>query len=692
MIPTLSNSSPTNSGPQLRTGLGPALVLALASCTLLLGLGWPQLWDRDEPRNAGCTAEMLARGDWVVPVFNSELRTHKPILLYWLQMAAYQVVGINEWGARLPSALLMIGTIFCGMLLSSRLLTHRFLAGQQHNAHDSASVLWFHWNSPAMWSGIVLATSMMVIVAGRASTPDSPLIFCSTLAITALVFALTCGPQEHRSRWFYFGLGYTALGLGVLAKGPVGFALPITVVSAWFQWERICQDARLTQVSSNTSLIRQWRLWLPSILSRLSPRNVLDYLISTQLILGFIVILAVALPWYIWVGVRTDGRWLREFFWEHNVQRAVQALEGHRGGPWYYPVALLVGLFPWSLWLAPFLVWLWKTAPLGPLFTPALQTSTPKNRSRSDHVASMTRLALLWVAVYVGAFSCANTKLPSYITPCYPGGALIIGLFLASLANRVGESYHFHWLQTLPSRGMRYAVSATLFTAIIAGLGATTGLAITAYQEQMTTVLWHSFWGIALTMAALACIYAWQRNSAPPHRNLAERMPTAYALGAVVCMSGWMVGGASSASHYRLDLNALKQIQAHQPQQRWLAVGILEPSWVFYTGHSIEEITLAASAINSTAATTEAWQTRVVKRWEENPELGVITLAPWADELTQRLEQLSGSSLSAYRVVRQEVPYFLRHQPLCLLRLEPAAMQRDETAEKSPSNTSDFRR
>ena len=681
MNPTLSTSNPSNLDhrSQPRVGIGPTFVLILASCTLLLGLGWPQLWDRDEPRNAGCTAEMLARGDWVVPIFNSELRTHKPILLYWLQMAAYQVVGTNEWGARLPSALLMMGTIFCAMLLSSRLLTHRFLAGAQQDAQRDSPLFWFQWNSPAMWSGIVLATSMMVIVAGRASTPDSPLIFCSTLAITALVFALTCGPQEIRPRWFFFTLGYTALGLGVLAKGPVGFVLPITVVSAWFQWERICQDARLSQVTRDASLVRQWRLWLPSIFSRLAPRAVIDYLASTQLILGIIWVLAVALPWYIWVGVRTDGRWLREFFWEHNVQRAVQSLEGHRGGPWYYPVAMLVGLFPWSLWLAPFLVWLWKISPLGPLCTTTNPSFPSKTSWKSDHVASMTRLSLLWVGVYVGAFSCANTKLPSYITPCYPGAALIIGLFFASLANRGGESYRFHWVQILPSRGMRFAVSATMVTAILTGLGATIGLAITAYQEQMSAVIWQSLWGIALTVAALACTYVWQHNAA-------ERMPVAYALGAVVCMSGWMVGGASSASRYRLDLNAMQQIQANQPQQRWLAVGVLEPSWVFYTGYPIAEITIAPTT------GTEHWLPQVTERWEANPELGVITLNGWADELTQHIEQRSGSSLKPYRIVRQEYPYFLRHQPLCLLRLEPTGTRRADTAEKSPSIESDFRR
>ena len=63
-----------------------AIILVVAVVVLFTNLGGPRLWDRDEPRNAGCTAEMLARGDLITPVFDDELRTHKPILLYWFMM------------------------------------------------------------------------------------------------------------------------------------------------------------------------------------------------------------------------------------------------------------------------------------------------------------------------------------------------------------------------------------------------------------------------------------------------------------------------------------------------------------------------------------------------------------------------------------------------------------------------------
>ncbi len=82
------------------------VVLLLAACwaVFFLNLGGPKLWDRDEPRNAGCAKEMMQRGDWVTPIFNGELREQKPVLLYWLMMSAYTMFGFGEFGARFWSA------------------------------------------------------------------------------------------------------------------------------------------------------------------------------------------------------------------------------------------------------------------------------------------------------------------------------------------------------------------------------------------------------------------------------------------------------------------------------------------------------------------------------------------------------------------------------------------------------------
>ena len=67
------------------------LIASAAVCLFFINLGGPKLWDRDEPRNAGCAKEMLQRNDFIVPIFNDEIRDAKPVLLYWLIISAYQV-------------------------------------------------------------------------------------------------------------------------------------------------------------------------------------------------------------------------------------------------------------------------------------------------------------------------------------------------------------------------------------------------------------------------------------------------------------------------------------------------------------------------------------------------------------------------------------------------------------------------
>ncbi len=89
----------------LQNRLGHYLLLIAVSAVLFLpGLGAPSLWDIDEGNNAECAQEMLNADNWIVPTFNFQLRTDKPAMLYWLQMAAYRQFGINEFAARLPSA------------------------------------------------------------------------------------------------------------------------------------------------------------------------------------------------------------------------------------------------------------------------------------------------------------------------------------------------------------------------------------------------------------------------------------------------------------------------------------------------------------------------------------------------------------------------------------------------------------
>src|SRR4029078_7221351 len=63
------------------------------------------LIDRDDPRFAEASREMLQRGDYVVPYLNNQYRFDKPPLTYWCQTVSYRVFGDNDFAARVPLAI-----------------------------------------------------------------------------------------------------------------------------------------------------------------------------------------------------------------------------------------------------------------------------------------------------------------------------------------------------------------------------------------------------------------------------------------------------------------------------------------------------------------------------------------------------------------------------------------------------------
>ena len=65
----------------------------------ILGTWTLPLIDRDEPRFAEASREMIERGNYVVPYFNNQLRLDKPPLTYWAQVASYHIFGENDFAA-----------------------------------------------------------------------------------------------------------------------------------------------------------------------------------------------------------------------------------------------------------------------------------------------------------------------------------------------------------------------------------------------------------------------------------------------------------------------------------------------------------------------------------------------------------------------------------------------------------------
>jgi 4-amino-4-deoxy-L-arabinose transferase-like glycosyltransferase len=338
----------------------------------LVTLSAAPLFDLDEGAFSSATMEMLKRGDFLTTYMGGELRFDKPILIYWLQAASVQLLGLNEFALRLPSAL-------CA---SAWMLSIFYFLKQ------------FFDISRANTAVILMATSLLVSIIGRAATADALLnvLICLSLLDAFRFFTEvsenTLNPQYiHCSKNFRFldVRIYAWVGLGVLAKGPVAIVIPLLSMSLFAFFSR------------------NWRAWRLLIINPL----------------GWLVCGSLFLPWYLAEYAVQGQAFLDGFFFKHNLSRFTSTLEGH-GGHWYYylPVSLLVFMPATGFWLM-------------------LIGRTPKLFKSPFDI-----WCCCWFAVVLVLFSFSKTQLPHYLLY----GATPIFMLMAKHREQLSQ----RWLMVLP--------------------------------------------------------------------------------------------------------------------------------------------------------------------------------------------------------------------------------------------------
>jgi 4-amino-4-deoxy-L-arabinose transferase-like glycosyltransferase len=287
---------PPESSPPIDWRLGLILFLAM------LALMTPQaallpLLDRDEPRFAEASREMLQSGNLIVPTFNGAPRYAKPPLIYWCQATAYTIFGENAFAARFPSLVATAGTALLLFVWGTRLGRAQIGLG----------------------AGLAYAFCLQTMQQGRVATADALLIFFMTL--TAFAGWKIIRPKEPgcpRAMCFIvLALGFAG---GFLAKGPEAL-LPLFPLL-------FCAREAGSRVIG-------------------------------KLIASFLLGLAVVLFWAIPAYIETHGDYWREGLSEGVGQRMVMSLQGHGasslgwyllGVPLYYPLWFLLGALPfWPL-------------------------------------------------------------------------------------------------------------------------------------------------------------------------------------------------------------------------------------------------------------------------------------------------------------------------------------------------------
>jgi 4-amino-4-deoxy-L-arabinose transferase-like glycosyltransferase len=285
-------------------------VAALLSLVWLATLSGRPLFNPDEGRYAEIPREMQSGGDWVVPHLNGLAYIEKPPLQYWATAVTYQLFGVNEFSARLYTALTALASIALAGFLAARFF-----------GIESG------WRAAAILSGM-----FMFVVLGQLITLDMSLTFWMTASLAG--FLLAQRAEQAQRRWML--LAWVAAAFAVLTKGLVAAAIPAAVLVIYSLWSRD---------------FAPWR--------------------RLHLALGLPVFLAITVPWHWLAALRLDD-FLQFFFVHEHFARYLTPIADRQEPWWYFGWVFLAGTVPWTVPALRMVVGGWRgSAPPGQ-FRPTL--------------------------------------------------------------------------------------------------------------------------------------------------------------------------------------------------------------------------------------------------------------------------------------------------------------------------------
>jgi 4-amino-4-deoxy-L-arabinose transferase-like glycosyltransferase len=257
----------------------------------------------DEGRYGEIAREMAASNDWVTPRLNDLKYFEKPPLQYWLGAASFDVLGVNEWTARLPSAVAGFLAVIAVGFTAARLASP-----------DTGA-----------FAALVLAGTVWHAGIAHFLSVDSVLSFCMTIALCGFLLAQrpAIGGQAQRN-WML--AAYAAAALATLAKGLVAIAIP---------------GAALVLYSLVTRDTGPWR--------------------RLHALPGLAVYLLVAAPWFVLVS-RANPEFAQFFFIHEHVERFLTQTHNRTGEWWYFVPWFALGIMPWTVVWAVTLLRSWRDA------------------------------------------------------------------------------------------------------------------------------------------------------------------------------------------------------------------------------------------------------------------------------------------------------------------------------------------
>ena len=279
------------------------ILIALAALLHVVTVGTGDLYSETEGQYAGAAREMVASHNWLLPTNNGIPRLQKPPLLYWVIIASYKILGVNEAAARLPVALAVVATVALIFLIGEKLTDY--------------------WRG--FIAGLIYLSFCGTFLLGRIVMPE-PLV---TAFMAGAMFCGICGYKRRRHRRLWFAGVWIFVALACLTKGVLGIVYPAVVfvlLSIFYREARIRFRALL-----------RW-----------------------EYVLIFLLILA---PWHIWAQWNFPNyfHYLVRSEWLGHLRGLTDETHDFLGVPAYQFVILHVAWwFPWSIALLPGVIFAWR--------------------------------------------------------------------------------------------------------------------------------------------------------------------------------------------------------------------------------------------------------------------------------------------------------------------------------------------
>ena len=421
---TNNPSERSATSPRIPSWLTALLVAAAFFAAVAPTLPWLEFAGGSENLVVQTVLEMRRGGPWFIPTLQGYPRVAKPPWTAWLTAAAAKPETVRRLSTPDPAVRYDAFREFAWQVRWPTLLSACAMLAAAYALGET-----LFGRPVGLVAALACGSNLLFLRFCRGATTDVQLALWATVANAFLAAALLRG--RH---WLGFTGAGVALGLAFMSKGPVAFIQTVLPFALLLVWRRFQKGQGAAQPDTRPGN------WLAAVV-------------------GFVLMLAVALPWYVAVVLKDPnvlGPWVKEVTREGATQLAAD--------PWYI-------YFVFFLWTAPWVSFVLAGLWLGALAMTRRTAGETPWREREALVAS-----LLLTIVPLLVMSFVKDKNERYALPMIAPAAVLaaaaaVGWWRSGRrdpAGRVVEAAH--WATLL---GMAVGLPAVGLLSPRLGLGAT---------------------------------------------------------------------------------------------------------------------------------------------------------------------------------------------------------------------------